>query len=254
MSMHAAFSEVMGKESGSNRGRGGSKHLSDPSLGVVPCNAIVAGHVPIACGLAWALKLDGRTDIAVAVFGDGALNQGVIHEAFNLAAVFDIPILFVCENNLYAEMTPISDMVGVDSLTERAHGHGIPTQVVDGMDVEAIRSSTAEALAEMRNGGGPVFLEAQTYRFCGHMPTDRQSYRTEEEVERWRKRDPVELSFLRLRDLGLDEMALASISTEVESELKDAERLAMEAVSPDEESIWDGTPDWTSTGAGALGT
>ena len=199
--VNEAFAEVMGKQSGCNRGRGGSKHLGDLSKGVLPGNAIVGATLPLAAGIGYASLLDGADTVALASFGDGAANQGSVHEAMNLAALFKLPVIMVCENNLYSEMTPLEHSATVERISERAAGYRIPAIEVDGMDLEAMSAAVGEAADRARSGGGATFIEAMTYRFCGHMPGDMQTYRTDEEVAEWRKRDPLIVTQRRLEGL-----------------------------------------------------
>jgi TPP-dependent pyruvate/acetoin dehydrogenase alpha subunit len=232
--LEEAFAELLGRDSGSNRGRGGSKHLGSFRRGVVVSNAIVAANLPIACGLALAAKQDGRDTVAIAAFGDGATNQAVFHEALNLAVIWRLPVLFICENNQYSEMTPIRAMVGVERLVDRAAGYGLATRTCDGMDVEAVREAVAEAAERARGGGGPTFIEAATYRFCGHMPGDAETYRTREEVEAWRARDPLAVARRRLVGLGVSEADIeaveAAAANRVEAALDGARRAAPPSV------------------------
>lgn len=245
--LEAAFGELLGRETGCNRGRGGSKHFSDAARNVLPGNAIVAAGIPIACGVALQAHLDGLARVVIAPFGDGATNQGAFHEALNLAAVWDLPVVFLCENNLYSEMTPISRMVRVDRLADRAGAYGIRSAVVDGMDLDAVVDAVGEAAGRARAGEGPTFLEMLTYRFCGHMPGDAETYRTKEEVESWRARDPLTLTRQALRERGVVENKLAELETRVETELDAAQAAAAAAPEPDPAAIGLGAAEWMET-------
>jgi TPP-dependent pyruvate/acetoin dehydrogenase alpha subunit len=236
-----AFAELLGRDAGCNRGRGGSKHLGSFARGVVVSNAIVAANLPIACGLALAAKQDGRATVTLAAFGDGATNQAVFHEALNLAVIWRLPVIFVCENNQYSEMTPIRAMVGVERLVDRVRGYGIATATCDGMDVEAVRAAVAEAAERARTGGGPTFVEAETYRFCGHMPGDAETYRTREEVEAWRARDPLAIARTRLAALGVGEVEAAAVADAVERRVNAALDAARAAPAPDPAALALGT-------------
>src|SRR5512135_1316659 len=177
-----AMAELLGKATGCSQGKGGSMHFTDPRVGLLGENAIVGASAPLAVGAALSAQLDHLDRVAVAFFGEGALNQGALLEAFNLAAVWQVPVIFFCENNLYSEMTPIRDAVRVDRLTQRAEGFGIRTATVDGYDPIAVYETTLAAVERARGGHGPTFVEAFTYRLVGHMVGDTEVYRTKEEV------------------------------------------------------------------------
>lgn len=189
----AAMAELMGRATGCCKGRGGSMHLTDVSVGLLGENAIVAAGLPIACGAAFSAKFRGSGQVALSFFGEGATNQGVFHEALNLAAAWELPVVFFCENNVYAEMTPIAHEVRVDQMAARAEGNGVPSVQVDGNDVLAVFEVTRAAVERARKGGGPTFIEAHTYRLSGHMIGDPEVYRSKSEVEEWRTRDPIAL-------------------------------------------------------------
>ncbi|MEU5386292.1 thiamine pyrophosphate-dependent dehydrogenase E1 component subunit alpha [Kitasatospora cineracea] len=187
------LAELLGRTGGLNRGRGGSMHAADFSLGILGANGMVGAGGAIAVGAAWAARQAGEDRVAVAFFGDGALNQGVLLESFNLAAMWRLPVLFVCENNGYATTLPAATAVA-GSATGRAAAFGIPAAEVDGMDTEAVRAAAAAAVERAANGGGPGFLECRTYRFEGHHTMERLMrlrYRTPEEVADWRALDPL---------------------------------------------------------------
>lgn len=188
------FGECFGREVGCARGRGGSKHLGDWDRRLLPANAIVAGGIPLATGVAFAAKYRGDSDIALAVFGDGALNQGVFHEAMTYSVLWSLPVVFLCENNLYGELTPVGETNPVDEIYQRVAGYGMATSRCDGMDVQDVKSTVEAAIGIARAGGGPTFIEALTYRFCGHMTGDREAYRTRGEVEEWRAKDPLRIA------------------------------------------------------------
>ncbi len=211
--------------------------MSSFARGVVVSNAIVAANLPVACGLALAAKQDGRATVTLAAFGDGATNQAVFHEALNLAVIWRLPVIFVCENNQYSEMTPIRTMVGVERLVDRVRGYGIATETCDGMDVEAVRAAAADAADRARGGGGPTFIEAETYRFCGHMPGDAETYRSRDEVEAWRARDPLTIARTRLATLGVGETEVAAVDDTVERRLSAALDAARAAPPPDPAAV-----------------
>lgn len=242
--LQQAFGELLGRETGCNRGRGGSKHFSDARRGVLPANAIVAAALPIACGTALRAKLDGDPQVTVVPFGDGATNQAVFHEALNQAAVWDLPVVFLCENNLYSEMTPIASMVRVERLADRAAAYGVPGTQIDGMDVVEVAQAVGAAAERARGGGGPTFIEAMTYRFCGHMPGDTEPYRTTEEVQSWRPRDPLSLMGSALLAAGVGASELDTIVERARRSVDLALAAAEAAPVPDVADIGLGTAPW----------
>ncbi|WP_231607637.1 thiamine pyrophosphate-dependent dehydrogenase E1 component subunit alpha [Streptacidiphilus albus] len=222
------LAELAGRENGLNHGRGGSMHAADLSLGVLGANGIVGAGAPIAAGAAWAALRQGLDRVVVTFFGDGALNQGVLLEAMNLAALWRLPVLFVCENNGYA--TTLSVRAGVaGSALGRAAAFGIPAEAVDGMDVEAVRSAAERAVERARSGAGPSFLECRTYRFEGHHTMERRvrlNYRSAEEIDSWRQRDPLERC-----DPGAGRRA--EIDREVDRLMAEAVEFALAGAHPD---------------------
>jgi len=244
MSFDAAFGELLGRVTGCCHGRGGSKHFADREKGILPGNAIVAAGLPIGCGTALADSVDKRDRVTIVPFGDGATNQAAFHEALNLAAVWRLPVVFLCENNLYGEMTPLANAVRIDRLADRAAAYGIPGDQVDGMDVEAVTGVVGEAVHRARSGDGPTLVEALTYRFCGHMPGDTEPYRTREEVDRWRERDPITIQRERMLRAGLDEGDIRSRDEAIASALAAAESAALAAPPPDLSDIALGTAEW----------
>ena len=192
------FAELMGKDEGTNRGRGGSMHIADPTLGIFGANGIVAAGLPIAVGAATAAQLRADGSVVVAFFGDGASAQGAFHEAMNLAAVWELPTIFFCENNGYAEFSPTATQHAA-SLEQRAAGYGIRYVAVDGNDVVATASVMDELVGAARAGGGPAVVEATTYRWHGHYEGDPQRYRTPEELAAWEAHDPLLVHEVRLR-------------------------------------------------------
>jgi pyruvate dehydrogenase E1 component alpha subunit len=248
MSPAAGFAEMLGKDTGCARGRSGSKHFVDIELGVLPGNAIVAAALPIACGTALAAQMDGTDQVTVTVFGDGATNQAAFHEALNQAQVWKLPVIFILENNLYSEMTPIAAMVGDGVvLHERASAYGMRSAVADGMDVQAIQAAVGDAAEHARNGGGPTLLEAQTYRYCGHMTGDPEPYRTPDEVEQWRTRDPLGTTRARLLESGVAEAQIADTESAVVAELDGARAEAQAAPEPNVADLALGVNDWMET-------
>ena len=196
------MAELFAKETGLCRGKGGSMHVADPARGILGANAIVGASIPLAVGAGLSSKLLSQGRVAVAFFGEGAVNQGAFHEAVNLAAIWALPLLFVCENNVYAEFTDSRTMSRVASVAARAAAYGIDAERVDGNDVIALRDVTAAAAARCREGEGPILLEAETYRWQGHYEGDTQPYKPAEESAAWRERDPLALARGRLLESG----------------------------------------------------
>jgi pyruvate dehydrogenase E1 component alpha subunit len=224
------LAELTGRTTGLNRGRGGSMHAADVTLGIYGANGIVGAGAPIAAGAAWAATQAGADRVAVSFFGDGAVNQGVLLESMNLAALWRLPVLFVCENNGYATTLTVRDAVA-GSITGRACAFGIPASIVDGMDVEAVHRAAAGAVAAARDGGGPTFLECRTYRFDAHHTWEhraRVSYRPADEVAQARNRDPLDIQGVRL-----EPGVRAGIDALVEELLEEAVRFALDSPHPD---------------------
>jgi pyruvate dehydrogenase E1 component alpha subunit len=196
------MAEMFGKLEGCSRGRGGSMHLFDASTRFYGGNAIVGGGLPLAVGLALADKMNGLSRVTAVFFGEGAVAEGEFHESMNLAALWDLPVLFCCENNLYAMGTALERSESQTQLTLKAASYGMPAWQVDGMDVEAVEEAARKASESVRGGGGPHFLEFRTFRFRAHSMFDPEFYRTKEEVEEWKQRDPIELLKGRLAEDG----------------------------------------------------
>ena len=230
MTPEKAFAEIMGRATGCNHGKGGSMHLTDATLGLYGCFAVVGAGIPISVGLARGAQLrkDGR--ISVTFFGDGATNIGAFHEALNLAAVWNTPSIFVCENNLYGEYTRYDLASRVDDLADRAQAYGMPGEVVDGNDVWAVREAAERAAKRAREGLGPSFLECKTYRQRGHSRSDPGKYRPDAEVAAWMARDPIILARRRLVDAGAaTESELDLIRSEVVASIAQSAEAARQA-------------------------
>ena len=209
-SPEACLAELMQRDTGLCRAKGGSMHLTKADSGMLGSYAIVGAHLPMAVGAAWSASLRGTGQVAVAFFGDGATNIGAFHEALNLAAVWRVPVLFVCENNLYMEYTPIGSVTAVENpAADRAPAYRLPAEIIDGNDVTVVRDAVARAADRARAGDGPTVIEARTYRHYGHSRTDPAAYRSKEELDAWLKRDPLDLARARLAALGVDERAVA---------------------------------------------
>jgi acetoin:2,6-dichlorophenolindophenol oxidoreductase subunit alpha len=208
-SPESCLAELMSKATGICKAKGGSMHLTKADSGMLGSYAIVGAHLPMAAGAAWSAQLRGTEQVAVAFFGDGATNIGAFHEALNLAAVWRLPVLFICENNFYMEYTPIGAVTSVPNpAADRAGAHNLPAEVIDGNDVLVVRDTVRRAADRARAGDGPTVLEAQTYRHFGHSRTDPATYRPEDEVRRWMERDPLAVTRDQLAELGLSDHAV----------------------------------------------
>ena len=240
------MAELFGKKAGYCSGKGGSMHIADVSLGILGANGIVGSGPPIANGAALSARLRGTSDITTCFFGDGASNEGAFHEALNLAQVWRLPVLYVCENNQYALSTPLCDHCAVDDVADRALAYGMPSMVVDGNDVLAVHSAAAEAVHEIRSGGGPILMECKTYRLLGHFVGDPLVYRPEGEKAEWEARDPIPRFREHLLQNGVaDEDELGRIDTEVLAEVDQAVRFAKESPYPEaEEAMAHVYSDW----------
>ena len=223
MSAGAIMAEMYGKVEGCCRGRGGSMHLFDAALRFYGGNAIVAGGLPLAVGLALADRMQARAGVTACFFGDGAVAEGDFHEALNLAALWQLPVLFVCENNLYAMGTALRYTQASQDIAAKGAAYNMAAAAVDGMDVQAVEAATRGAVDRIRAGAGPFLLECRTYRFRPHSMFDSELYRTRDEVAQWRERDPIELLVGRMTEAGLlDEAGRAALEREVAAEVEAA--------------------------------
>ena len=234
------FAELLGKEAGYCKGKGGSMHIADPDTGNLGANAIVGGSAGIATGAAFSAKRRGTGQVAVCFFGDGALGQGLLYEVMNMAALWKLPVLYVCENNLYNEYTHNSETLAGDILT-RAKGFGIEGKHIDGQDVRTVYATTKEIVEQMRAGAGPAFLVCDTYRFHGHHVGDiaREYYRSKQEEQTWKtQRDPITLmaNWLTKENIA-DKAQLDAIQKEVENEVAEAVKFAVAAPYPAPEEV-----------------
>jgi TPP-dependent pyruvate/acetoin dehydrogenase alpha subunit len=209
MDAEAAFAELFGREDGVCGGVGGSMHLTDIDKGLIGAFGIVGGGLPVAVGAGLSAQLADKEQVSVCFFGDGATNIGAFHESMNIAQVWKLPVIFVCENNLYGEFTRIDHTTPYEDLVIRARGYAMEAEMVDGNDVEAVYAAAARAVNRARGGGGPTFIECKTYRHRGHSRTDPAKYRAPEEVEAWLKRDPLILHRRQLTEDGLLDDATA---------------------------------------------
>ncbi len=248
--MAAAMAELLGRATGLLGGKGGSMHLTSVRHHAMGSYAIVGAHLPIAAGAAWSAQLRGSGQVAVCFFGDGTTNIGAFHEALNLAAVWALPVVFICENNLYMEYTPIGAVTAVPRpAADRAAAYGLEPLVVDGNDADAVYEVALATLGRAREGGGPSLVEALTYRRGGHSRADPAKYRPEDEVRSWLARDPVDLYRRRLAELGVPADELAAVERAAEREVDEATEAAKAAPPPDpgtlETDVWsDGGSQW----------
>lgn len=231
------MAELAARSTGYCGGKGGSLHMTDFDLGILGANGIVAGGIPMAVGAAMAFHIRGEARVALAFFGDGAVNEGAFHEAANLAGLWRLPIIFFCENNLYGEGTPQEKQAPVRDLAVRAQAYDFPGVIVDGNDVVAVYEATAEAVARARDGEGPTFIEGKTYRYRGHYEGDPMVYRTKEEMEAWRQRDAINRLRRAMLDGGLAaEEELVAIDDEIQEVLDEAVAFAADSPPPEPDS------------------
>jgi TPP-dependent pyruvate/acetoin dehydrogenase alpha subunit len=233
LSVRAAMAEMLGKVTGCSKGKGGSMHFTDPSVGLLGANAIVAAGIPHAAGAALASQLQKKDNVALAFFGEGAVNQGVFFETLNLAMIWKLPLILVCENNLYSEMTPSHETTSVVETYKRASSFGFESIRIDGNDIETVYDAVEQAATRARNGGGPTYIEAMTYRLWGHMMGDPEVYRTKEEVAIARENEPILRLGRRLMELGCMEPHLARFDSEAEVIIADAVQFAESSPLPE---------------------
>jgi acetoin:2,6-dichlorophenolindophenol oxidoreductase subunit alpha len=246
--MVGVLGELMGRECGLLAGKGGSMHLTSVEHGVMGSYAIVGSHLPIAVGAAWSAQYRGTRQVAVAFFGDGATNIGAFHEALNLAVVWKLPVVFVCENNLYMEYTPIGSVTAVEHpAADRASAYGLQPIIVDGNDVEAVYRAALDAIGRARGGAGPSLVECKTYRHSGHSRADPAKYRPPEELRAWLERDPVPAYRQRLIADGVPVATLESIERETIAKVEDATRVCRASPPPAVETAF--TDLWADGGA-----
>jgi pyruvate dehydrogenase E1 component alpha subunit len=238
--VNTALAEMLNKRTGISKGKGGSMHWTDPSIGLLGENAIVGAGVPIAAGGAFSAQLDGKGRVALTFFGDGAVNQGAFHEALNIAQLWKLPLILLCENNLYAEMTLLKDSNPLNTVADRAKGYNMRAVTIDGNDIEAVYNTVSEAAERARAGEGPTFIEAMTYRLTGHMIGDSETYRTKEEVAEARKREPI----VRTRDLlaakhGVSDAEFDAIAARVKNQMDAAIQFAKDSPEPTPNEVYE---------------
>jgi pyruvate dehydrogenase E1 component alpha subunit len=238
MAPKVALAEMLGKITGCCKGKGGSMHLADKRLNFWGGHAIVGAHIPLATGLALANKYRGEDAVTLCFFGDGATNIGYFHEGLNLAAVWDLPIVFICENNQYGMGTSIERASAVAEMRQKAEGYGMPSARVDGMELLAVREATSLAIAHARSGKGPYFLESLTYRYRGHSMGDPERYRKQDEVRRWQRDDPIGKFEQVLLDYGAPPADISQRETVAEAIIAEAVRFAEESPFPPPDELW----------------
>ncbi len=221
--LNAVMAEMYAKRTGCCRGMGGSMHIADFSVGMLGANAIVGAGIPIAVGAGWTCQYRNRGQVSVAFFGDGASNEGAFHEALNLASVWKLPVLFVCENNVYGFSTHYRRAMAIEDIAVRASAYGIPGLVADGMDVRDVYDKAESFIDRARKGEGPALLECKTYRFKGHSRFEPANYRTKEEVEEWKKRDPIPAwKEVLLGSMGCSEEELTVLEKSIDARIEEA--------------------------------
>lgn len=234
------FAELMARENGYCKGKGGSMHIADLSIGMLGANGIVGGGIPIAVGAAFALKYQERSDVVVCFFGDGASNEGSFHESLNMAYVLKLPVIFVCENNQYAISMNVKDSVNVPNISQRSTAYGIPGYTLDGNDIEQVYTEFGKIVADVRQGKGPVLVEMKTYRLGGHYYGDNENYRTREEVAEWRAKCPITRLEARLvSEYGCTHEELAEIAKSAKAEVLAASERAKSGPEPRVEDLAD---------------
>ena len=249
-SMTGILGELMGRECGLLNGKGGSMHLTSVENGAMGSYAIVGAHLPIAVGAAWSASYRGSGQVAICFFGDGTTNIGAFHEAINLAVVWKLPVVFVCENNLYMEYTPIGDVTAVEHpAADRASAYGLESIIGDGNDADEVYRIANNALEKARQGGGPSLIEFKTYRHGGHSRADPANYRPKSEVEEWLAKDPLSLYRTRLLECGIEVAIIADIEAKAEEAVEQATETAKTSLQPPPEfletNVWaDGGSAW----------
>ena len=241
MSPRTVMAELFGKAPGCSKGKGGSMHLFDASLGFLGGHGIVGGHIPLSTGMAFAAKYRNTDQVAVCYFGEAAVNNGAFHEALNMAALWKLPAIYICENNRYGMGTALERASAIYDISERAYSYDMPNEVVDGQDVLIMHAAMERAVERARTGKVPTLLEVRTYRFMGHSMSDpiHGHYRTKEEVEDQRKRDPIAVWSQRLiAESLIDEAGVKAMDKEVIQEVEDAYQFADQAPEPEPEELW----------------
>jgi len=232
LGVRAAMAEMRGKSTGCSKGKGGSMHFTDPSIGLLGANAIVGAGLPHAAGAALAAQMQRSDRVALTIFGEGAVNQGVFHETLNLAVTWRLPVVFVCENNLFSEMTPSHETTSEVETYRRAASYKMPASREDGNDVEAMYAAVESAIDRARTGGGPTYIEAMTYRLWGHMMGDPEVYRTKEDVSRARTVEPLVRLAKRLRETDHSDADIETLEAQAEAIIADAVQFSENSPDP----------------------
>ena len=247
-SMEGVLGELMGRECGLLGGKGGSMHLTDVEKGAMGSYAIIGAHLPIAAGAAWKAQYLKTGQVSFCFFGDGTTNIGAFHEALNFSVIWKLPVVFVCENNLYMEYTPISDVTAVEHpAADRAGAYGLESIIVDGNDADLVYRVARDAADKARAGDGPSLIEAKTYRHSGHSRADPATYRPEGELEKWLERDPLKIYRKRLIDFGVKESKVVAIENAVLKAVDDATEFAKNSSTPSKDVLM--TEVWADGGA-----
>jgi pyruvate dehydrogenase E1 component alpha subunit len=238
--MRPMLAEICGKSTGYCKGRGGTMHIADFSLGIVGANGIVGGGIPIASGVGLSIKYRGTDQVCVCFFGDAASNIGAFHESVNFACAFKLPVVFVCENNMYGFSTAYNKVSATPDVADRALGYKMPGVIVDGMDVMLVHEAAKEGVARARSGNGPSLIEGKTYRYFGHSASDQRPYRTREEEEYWKSRSPIMILRNSMMEEGvLTEEEFKTIELAAQAEADDAANYAISSPEPDQDSLLD---------------
>jgi acetoin:2,6-dichlorophenolindophenol oxidoreductase subunit alpha len=229
--------ELLGQATGYCHGKGGSMHIADVTVGMLGANGIVGGSMGIVCGAAWAFKRRGQDNAAICFFGEGAANEGIFHEALNLAAIWKLPVVFLCENNQYGMSMSVKRATAIENISDRAAAYGMPGVTVAGTELDEVYKATLEALERARAGEGPTLLEAITYRYLGHSKSDANLYRTREEIQTWRKRDPIQRFAAVLEGEGvLQENEWQRLDEQAKGRIEEAFEKASKEPDPEPES------------------
>jgi pyruvate dehydrogenase E1 component alpha subunit len=235
--LNRMMSEFLGKENGYCRGRGGSMHIADVESNNLGAQGIVAGNLPISVGVGLSIKMRKTDQVVLTLFGDGAANEGAFHESLNMAAIWNLPIIYLCENNQYAMSMAFEKAFRVEQISDRAKAYGIKGLTIDGNDVVAVYKAVQEAAKRARTGNGPTLIEAITYRYQGHSKSDRQLYRTRDEVKQWKQKDPIQ-RFAKL--IGIKEKEMEQIEKKAEEEIAAAVEFAENSPEPEISTILEG--------------
>ena len=235
------MAEFMGKETGYCRGRGGSMHIADVATGNLGANGIVAGGVPMAAGVGLSIQMQKQDKVILVFFGDGAANEGAFHESLNMASIWKLPVIYFCENNQYGMSMSVKRSMNIEDISQRACAYGIPGVTVDGNDLIAVYEAAREAVDRARRGDGPTLIEAKTYRWKGHSKSDKQRYRTKEEVAAWKAKDPIARLVKRMKAAGwLSDEELARMQAETDRTIQEAIEFAKRSPDPDPSQITEG--------------